>query len=230
MNTNYDEIFTTDNKVKSKHFKVFPPNIFMVCCGPTSCGKTNLMCNILLKGYTDYDDVGIWSTTLHQSKYCGLREIYKQANIPAAFYENFEDIPDPSDFDPSQIHVMVFDDVMNKEQSKINEYFCRGRHNNFNVFYLCQSLYKLPKHGIRENANVYVLFPLNLKTLKSFYDEYVGNDMDYNEFKNFCKKAWRKNYGYVVINTWSTPKEYKYLDNYEEIYTPQQFIKNKSIL
>ena len=46
---------------------------------------------------------------------------------------------------------------MNNKQSKIIDYFTRGRHNNVNIFYLCQSLHKIGKHCIRENANIFIL-------------------------------------------------------------------------
>ena len=89
----------------------------------------------------------------------------------ADFFDNDEEIKDPKNLDPSQIHIMIFDDVMNADQTVIKDYFCRGRHNNVNVFYLCQSLPKIQKHCIRENANVFILFHQDDKTLK-YFDKY----------------------------------------------------------
>ena len=48
MNINYDKVFDVEN-CESKHSKLFPPNIFMVMASSTGGGKTNLLCNILLK-------------------------------------------------------------------------------------------------------------------------------------------------------------------------------------
>ena len=61
---------------------------------------------------------------------------------------------------------MIFDDVMLKDQSVIKDYFCRGRHNNVSVFYLSQSLHKIAKHCLKENANMFILFKQDDKTLK----------------------------------------------------------------
>ena len=220
MNIDYDKIFKT-NETESKHCELFPKNFFMIICGSSGCGKTNLLCNLLLNKMQliYYDDVYIWCPTLHQSKYQGLQKVLKNK---CTCYSESEQILDPQEFDETLYHVICFDDVMVENQSKIVDYFCRGRHNNFNVLYLCQSLYKIKKHGIRDNANIFVLFPQNKKTLKSFYDSYVSSDMEYDEFKEFCDQSWQDKYGYVVINLWSSCDKYKYIDRYENCYYPKK--------
>jgi len=220
MNINYDKVFNIE-KPESKHCKFFPKNIMAVICGSTGCGKTNLLYNLLLNpGRIYYDDVSIWCPTLHQSNYQGLLELYRRAGTNCQCYSESDEILDPQKFDSSLEHVICFDDVMNKNQTKIRDYFSCGRHNNFNVFYLCQSLYKIPKHGIRENANIFVLFRQDIKSLKSFYDSHVNSDMLWDVFKGFCDRAWQKPYGYVVINLWSRPDKMKYIDTYETVFHP----------
>ena len=118
---------------------------------------------------------------------------------------------------------MIFDDVMNADQTKIKDYFCRGRHNNVNVFYLCQSLHKIAKHCIRDNANVFILFHQDDKTLKYFHETHVSGDMDFDEFKEFCDKAWNKKHGFVVLNLWEDPYCGRYLSNNFEIYVPNKY-------
>ena len=56
---------------------------------------------------------------------------------------------DPVELDKKQNHVMIFDDVMLDDQTAIKKYFCSGRHNNVNVFYLVQSSHKIAKHCIK---------------------------------------------------------------------------------
>ena len=119
--------------------------------------------------------------------------------------------------------MMIFDDVMNSNQDKIRDYFCKGRHNNVCVFYLCQSLLKIPKHSIRDNANVFILFRQDEKTLKYFYDMHVSGDMEFKEFKAFCDEAWNEMHGYTVINLWEEACSGKYLQNYECMYIPKKY-------
>jgi len=183
------------------HSAIFPRNVFCVIAGSTGCGKTNLMMNLLMKEQTlNYADVYVYSSTLYQPSYEHLKEYYGrletfirqatgQAVKIAHFLDADEEIVDPSTLNKNQNHVMIFDDVMLKDQTQIKDYFCRGRHNNVNVFYLCQSLHKIAKHCIRENANTFILFKQDAKTLKYFHETHISGDMDFNEFRSFCHQA-----------------------------------------
>jgi ABC-type cobalamin/Fe3+-siderophores transport system ATPase subunit len=221
----------------SNHAPFFPQNIFCVIAGSTGCGKTNLMENLLMnEGFLDYSKVYIYSSTLHQPTYQFLKTYYnnlenkikktyhKDMKI-AYFFDGDDEIKNPTELDSKSSHIMVFDDVMNADQTTIKDYFCRGRHNNVNVFYLCQSLHKIAKHCIRENANVFILFHQDNKTLKYFHETHVSGDMEFKEFKQFCDGGWNKKYGFVVINIWEEPYCGRYITNYDTIYTPSKYIK-----
>ena len=79
---------------------------------------------------------------------------------------------------------MIFDDVMLNDQTKIKNYFCTSRHNNVNVFCLCESLHKIAKHCMKENANIFILFKQDDKTLKYCHETHISEDM---EFKTHLK-------------------------------------------
>ena len=221
--------------IETNHAPFFPRTIFCIIAGSTGSGKTNLMLNLLLQNkILDYGSVHIYSPTLHQASYQYLKEYYNniQETIKnrfgikpqiANFYDGDEEIKDPKELNPNVSHIMIFDDVMNADQTKIKDYFCRGRHNNVNVFYLCQSLHKIAKHCIRDNANVFILFHQDDKTLKYFHETHVSGDMDFDEFKEFCDKAWNKKHGFVVINLWEDPYCGRYLSNNFEIYVPNKY-------
>jgi len=224
-------------QVKSRHGPMFPKTIFCVIAGATGSGKTNLIVHLLTTpGLLDYSNVYIYAPTLYQDSYEYLKEYYRGKEKTfkemfhisvkiGHFFESDEEIKDPKNLDANQRHIMIFDDVMNADQSVIKDYFCRGRHNNVNVFYLCQSLHKIQKHCIRENANVFVLFHQDDKTLKYFYETHISGDMEFKEFKELCDKAWSKKYGFVVINLWEEPYCGRYLINYGEIYPPSKYLK-----
>jgi len=235
MNINYNKILNIPESL-NKHAQFLPTNIFMIIAGSTGCGKTNLLMNFLYNpGVLSYSDVYVYCSTLHQPiwqafiSYCStLEEIPKQYGINhkiGHFFDSDEDIKNPSELDPSVSHIMVFDDVMNVVQSVMKDYFTKGRHNNVNVFYLCQSLHKIKKHCIRDNANIFILFHQDDKTLKYFYESHLSGDMDFKELKKFCNEAWSKKHGYVVINLWEESSCGRYLDNYEKIYIPSKYIK-----
>jgi len=236
MNIDYSKQYTIQNH-SAKHAPFLPKNIFCVIAGATGCGKTNLMLNFLINDkILDYSDVYIYTSTLHQPAYTYLKKYYSDLeNIAktmfrmntkvAHFYDADDEIKNPSELDSNTNHVMVFDDVMLSDQTKIKDYFCRGRHNNVNVFYLCQSLHKIQKHCIRDNANVFILFNQDDKTLKYFHETHISGDMDFKEFKTFCDEAWSKKHGFVVINLWEEAHCGRYISNYENIYSPKKYIE-----
>ena len=224
-------------QLKSQHGPMFPQTIFCVIAGATGSGKTNLIVHLLTTpSLLDYSDVYIYAPTLYQDSYEYLKnyynhieqtfkELFKTPLKIVNFFEGPEEIKDPKNLDSNQRHIMIFDDVMNADQTVIKDYFCRGRHNNVNVFYLCQSLHKIQKHCIRENANVFGLFHQDNKTLKYFYETHISGDMEFKEFKELCNKAWSRKYGFIVINLWEEPYCGRYLINYGGIYIPSRYLK-----
>lgn len=230
--------FSKDYIVRSchPHSILFPKNIFAVITGSTGSGKTNLLINLLRKAkFLNYDHVYIYSSTLHQPAYEYLRQFYldleklifdniNKTSKVAQFFDTDKEIMNPSALDKSKNHIMVFDDVMMEDQSVIKDYFCRGRHSNVNVFYLCQSLHKIAKHCIRENANIFILFKQDDKTLKYFHETHISGDMNFKEFKEFCDGAWRRKHGFVVINIWDEAHCGRYWSNYDNIYIPKKYL------
>lgn len=230
LDTDYSKLY--NNKTHNKHADFLPNNIRAMLSGSSGCGKTNLMLNLLLNGALDYHDVIIYTRTPNQDAYKYLQNFY--ANIQRKYklnhkifniYDADDEIPDPSELDQSKSHIIIFDDVMTENQKIITDYFCQGRHSNCNVFYLNQSVHMTKKHGIRQNANVFILFAQDEKTLKYFYETYCSADMPFEEFKKFCEDAWLKNYGYIVINVDEKPESGKYIQNYSSIYIPEKHAK-----
>lgn len=218
-----------------KHHPIFPKNIFCVVSGSTGSGKTNLVLNLLMREkLLNYSHVYVYSSTLHQPAYVHLKEYFEklekiikqklnQSIQIAHFFDGADEMKNPSELDKNKNHIMIFDDVMMEDQTIIKKYFCQGRHNNVNVFYLCQSLHKISKHCIRENANMFILFRQDEKTLKYFHETHISGDMNFAEFKKFCDAAWRKKHGFVVINIWDDAYYGRYWGNYNSIYIPKIF-------
>ena len=71
--------------------------------------------------------------------------------IKADFYDDFQDIPDPSTLDPMQKNLMPLDDCFLGKQNKAEAYYTGGRHNNCDTVYLAQNYFSLPRHTVREN-------------------------------------------------------------------------------
>ena len=226
---------------RPKHAAFFPKTIFCVIGGKTGSGKTVLMANLLLnEKILQYSDVYIYSPTIYQPTYQRLKERFEKTEEAIKrttgidvkighFLETDAEIKDPKELNPKTNHIMIFDDVMLSDQTTIKEYFCRGRHSNVNVFYLCQSLHKIAKHCIRDNANIFILFHQDGKTLKYFHETHISGDMDFKEFKSFCDKSWEQEHGFAVINLWEKSYCGRFISNYKFIYVPNQYLERLNI-
>ena len=94
-------------------------------------------------------------------KYSGVRN----GEIRADFYDDCQNIPDPSALDPTQKNLLLLDDCFLGKQNKAEAYYTRGRHNNCDTIYIAQNYFRLPCHTIRENSNFIILFPQDTKSL-----------------------------------------------------------------
>ena len=95
---------------------------------------------------------------------------------------------------------MIIDDVRANEPV-INEYFCRGRHNNCNMIYLNQNLFTIDRQSVRENCNLFILVEQRGKVLISIYQDFLNNvKFSYNDFANICNKVWKEPCFYIVVD------------------------------
>ena len=134
------------------------------------------------------------------------RDIYIITKSPPEQYTNSEiKIKEISDeIKPLNEYVngvMVFDDILGSSNSRfIDQFFIRGRHNNLDIYYLSQSYFDLPKRTIRNNSNKIILFNQTLKDIEHIYRDVAGYDMNYEEFKELCRKSWEEDYNYLCID------------------------------
>ena len=107
-----------------------------------------------------------------------------------------------------------------KKQNRRLSYYVRGRHSNVDCFYFAQNYLKLSRQTIRENANFICLLPQDLENLNHIFKDHVGSDMTKEEFKQLCKAAWEKQYGFVIIDLSSKKHNGKYRSGLNEFYIP----------
>ena len=97
--------------------------------------------------------------------------------------------------------IIVFDDILGSSNCRfIDQFFIRGRHNNLDIYYLSQSFFDLPKRTIRNIGNKFILFNQTLKDIEHIYRDVAGYDMNYDEFKEICRKSWEEDYNYLYID------------------------------
>ena len=179
------------------------------------------------KGYTKTEIESLYNTgkgniddfikTLHKSNKCKLNVYY---------YETGDDIPDPVEINCKDKLLFVFDDIMTEsKQSKAEDYYTRGRYNNCSSIYISQSYHKLPRHTIRLNCNLLILFSLPMKDLRHIYEDIISKDMEWTEFKQFLQDNLKEPHSYIVIN--KDLSHGKYQVNFNKIYIPKKYLEVK---
>ena len=107
--------------------------------------------------------------------------------------------------------VVIFDDMLGaKNSSQIDEFFTRGRHEDLDVYYISQSYFGLPRQSIGNNSDRLILFKQTLRDVQSMYYDIGAYDMNYDEFKQMCHKAWDEKYNYLCIDVTRNKNEGKY--------------------
>lgn len=132
----------------------------IVCNAPSGSGKSNFIVNLIelfSKGDGTFSSIEIFCRCKDEPLYQFLHDKTKGG---IKIYENLSELKDINTYDKTENHLIVFDDlVLTKDQSKISEYFLRGRKQGVSLIYLSQSYYQIPKM-IRLNSNYLVILKL----------------------------------------------------------------------
>lgn len=198
--SNLDKIIKGSGKIqkRKKHGPLLPNSVRCIISGPSNCGKTNVLINLIGQPEgLEFENIYIFSKSLYQDKY----QILEKAVPKEVGYYKYDDndlVPKPSDAKTNS--VMVFDDVSCEKHNNIRDYFTMGRHKSIDTFYLGQTYSKIPKQLIRDNANLIILFKQDDTNLRHIYNDHVTTDMTFDEFKELCAKAWSEPHGFCVIS------------------------------
>ena len=144
--------------VEKRHGPLLPNTIRAVFCGPSNCGKTNVLISLLIHpNGLKFQNIYLYSKSLNQPKYLFLQELLRPIDgIKFFTFGDREQVISTDKALPNSI--IIFDDVSCEKQDNMKAYFCMGRHKSVDCFYLCQSYAQVPKHLIRDNVNFMVIF------------------------------------------------------------------------
>ena len=144
-------------------------------------------------------------------KYSGVRN----GEIRADFYDDGQNIPDPSALDPTQKN---FPHLFLGKQNKAEAYYTRGRHTVIRCTLLKTiSVYFDIQFG---EFKLDYPFPRDTKNLTHIHADHCAGDIPLLEFKQFCHGVWSKEHSFVTIDLTSTPTNGKYRKNFNRFYFP----------
>lgn len=184
----------------SRHGPLLPSSIRCIIAGPSNVGKTTAMVNLLTdENGLRFEHIYLYTKTPDQPKYIMLKKVMEGVDgAQMHVYTDGDHVPPPEQVQTNS--VFVFDDVAFEKQRNIAEYFCRGRHNGIDSFYLTQTYVKAPKHGIRDNASMIVLYKQDETNVRHVYQEHCQSDMTFADFKSMCSQCWNTDrYSFLTI-------------------------------
>ena len=195
---NYDSVDYSNKKYKQL-FPFMPSDTFwMLICGNSDCGKTNLLYHMLIKPLLYYDEIYLYARNLHQDKCQKLIQKMKELSSKTGYeilnVSNGEIIPVTELKYEDNQKLVIFDDyVCDKNQRQLIDYFIQGRHKNCSVIYLSQSFYKTPK-DIRLNCSHYCLYEFPSSRESNRISSELGVD------KETYKAATRKPFTFLYVD------------------------------
>ena len=147
-----------------------------------------------------------------------------KGGVFATFIDDPMSIPDPSDHDPERKNLLILDDILLTPQSKVLQYYLRGRHNSVDTLYITQSYFRLDRTTIRENANLLIFFKQDNKNLSHIYQDHVAVDnVPYSDFREFCSEVWNSGkYNFITLDLTRPISEGKIRKNLDEYWTPMK--------
>lgn len=202
---------------EKQNSSLLPTPLRCLIVGTSGSGKTNLLLNFIYnKDGVQFAYLYVFSRSLEQTAYKKLCQHFEELERvvkkkTAYFFAKCDELIPLDDCHPNSL--VVFDDCLMEDQSKIKDYFIRGRHKRISCIYLSQSYSRVDMQVIRNNINFLCVFNQNRHYAQKIFSDFVGSDMTFCQFIELCKKCWDETHGFISIDMTKKSNEgkYKYL-------------------
>jgi hypothetical protein len=185
----------------------------LVICGPSNCGKSVLVLNMIFK-FLVYDTITIIGETVtQQAKY----KIF--SDLAELFPEKFKMMPTVGKlkmkkYNKDLTNIVLIDDCQEcskSDEKTFNELFTLGRHYNINSIFLSQDYYKT---GIRCRANTthFIFFKINSQKQINRIHKELAAELTKSEFLALFIDATQNDneFSFLLIDTTAKSKEMRY--------------------
>jgi hypothetical protein len=169
--------------------------------GPSSAGKSVWLLNYIAKSSDTFGHIVVLYKQ-SENLYEFLRDKIGSKNI--TFYTKLTDLPAPNDLNLGNKQILlIFDDqVAEKNQQKIEEYYIRGRKigGGITMCYLSQNFYGIPTL-IRRQFNYVIILKLSgQKDMKQIITNY-SLGLEPEEIVKLYKDATKEKFNFLKIST-----------------------------
>lgn len=200
---NLYELIPKDLLLEAKNPNLHLHNLkipFRMCVvAPSGSGKTNFIVNLLglfSAGPGTFHYITIVTRNKDEPLYKWLESLNERIKI----VEGLENAPLLDKMDKDFNNIVIFDDlVLEKNQTRIANYYIRARKLNCSVCYLSQSYFGIPKI-IRQNCTYLVLLKLSgERELKLILSE-GGLGIDKDQLLRLYKEATAEKFSVLLID------------------------------
>lgn len=195
-------------KVKTGDWRMPKHPFRLLVVGPSGCGKSNLVFNMLTK-WLYYDRLIVCAKDLAEDKYQLLREFMelvakkrkRQLADVLLMTDSLSGLPNPNELDPAIQNLIVFDDqITEKDQRPIEDYFVRARKRNASMIYLSHRFFDTPKK-VRANCSQVIVFRLSQKREAEGICKQYGDNLPDEVFMKLYRKCTNPKFGFLLIDT-----------------------------
>lgn len=185
---------------------------------PSGTGKSVFLLNYIAKSYDTFAHIIIVYKS-SEPLYEFLRDKIGSKNI--TFYTKLTDLPAPKDLNMGNKQLLlVFDDqVAEKNQQKIEEYFIRGRKigGGITMCYLSQSFFAIPTL-IRRQFNYLIILKLSGSRDLNLILRNYSLGIDINEITKIYKNATKEKFEFLKIDIEARSDNKKFSHNFTQFF------------
>lgn len=189
---------------------------FRMCIiGGSGSGKTSTLLELLHRMNNTFEKIVVCLKNADEPLYSYLK---LKAKDGVEFYEGIENIPDIDSFKGCGQTLIVFDDlVLDKNQSKIEQFFIRGRKigDGISCCYLSQSYFKTPKN-IRLQCGYFILKKLSSQRDLNMILSEFNLGVDKKQLIEMYKYATADPLSFLLIDI-DAPEENRFRNGFLEI-------------
>ena len=178
----------------------------MMVVGPSQCGKTCFVQQLLTKNCIDFPEkkpmTVYWFYNQWQASYEAIQRALKKKIRFAQGLPELKD--DLSNINPARNNILVLDDLMSQatDSPVVSKLFTQGRHRNASVILLLQNMFPKGKYNtdISRNATYKVLFrsPGDRKQIDIMAEQTFAKDRPH--FMKAYTKETEIPYGYIIVD------------------------------
>lgn len=167
-----------------------------IVAGPTCCGKTELVRQIVERRDTVIDK------PIHQVIwcYCEWQEAYNQLQNKIRFVQK---VISPDELNPTQTNLVILDDMMDVKDDKIQQFFIKScHHRNASCIHIVQNLFNQTKNHRTCSLNTHYLIlfknPRDNQQIQTLSRQMFPNRKKYLETS--FHDATKNPFGYLLVD------------------------------